>query len=97
MVVSDAFTREALGGRVFRALERRGNVCEHVWEHPRFTPEDVDEQMGEAHDAQASVAVSSGTISDSVKYGSLSTGRDYSVFVTSPLNAYTTPTPSISR
>lgn len=96
VVVSDAFTREALGARVFRALEKRGNVREHVWEKPRCTPEGIDELMAATPDAEAFVAVGSGTISDSVKYGSFSTGRDYSVFATSPMNAYTTPTASIS-
>jgi glycerol-1-phosphate dehydrogenase [NAD(P)+] len=96
VVVSDAFTREALGARVFRALEKRGNVREHVWERPRCTPEGIDELMAACPDAEAFVAVGSGTISDSVKYGSYATGREYSVFATSPMNAYTTPTASIS-
>jgi glycerol-1-phosphate dehydrogenase [NAD(P)+] len=96
VVVSDKFTREALGSRVFRALQSRGNVHEYVWERPRCTPEGIDELMAETRDAEAFIAVGSGTISDSVKFGSWSTGREYSVFATSPMNAYTTPTASIS-
>ena len=42
------------------------------------------------------IAVGSGTISDSVKYGTFLTKREYSVFATSPMNAYTTPTASVS-
>lgn len=96
VVVSDKFTREALGARVFNALQKRGNVREHVWEKPRCTPEGIDELMAATPDAEAFVAVGSGTISDSVKYGSYASGREYSVFATSPMNAYTTPTASIS-
>jgi glycerol-1-phosphate dehydrogenase [NAD(P)+] len=96
VVVSDTFTREALGARVFRALQSRGNVREHVWDRPRSTPEGIDELMAETRDAEAFIAVGSGTISDSVKFGSWSTGREYSVFATSPMNAYTTPTASIT-
>jgi glycerol-1-phosphate dehydrogenase [NAD(P)+] len=96
VVVSDTFTREALGARIFRALQSRGNVREHVWDRPRSTPEGIDELMAETRDAEAFIAVGSGTISDSVKFGSWSTGREYSVFATSPMNAYTTPTASIT-
>lgn len=95
-IVSDRFTRAALGGRVFDALKRRGNVTEYVWENPSCTPEGIDELMAETRDAEAYIAVGSGTISDSVKYGSWATKREYSVFATSPMNAYTTPTASIA-
>ena len=96
VVVSDEFTRAALGTRVVGALSTRGDVREHVWAKPRCTPEGIEELMAATADAEAFVAVGSGTISDSVKYGSWSTGRDYSVFATSPMNAYTTPTASIA-
>ncbi|MDZ5700127.1 iron-containing alcohol dehydrogenase [Chelativorans sp. M5D2P16] len=96
IVVSDERTRAALGERVFRALSGRFNVREHVWENPRCTPEGIDELMAATEDAEALIAIGSGTISDSVKYGSFTTGREYSVFATSPMNAYTTPTASIA-
>lgn len=95
-VVSDEFTRAALGARVFEALRHRGNVREYVWRKPRCTPEGIDELMAATGDAECLIAVGSGTISDSVKYGSWATGRDYAVFATSPMNAYTTPTASIA-
>lgn len=96
IVVSDERTRAALGERVFRALKGRFDVREHVWENPRCTPEGIDELMAATADAEALIAIGSGTISDSVKYGSFATGREYSVFATSPMNAYTTPTASIA-
>lgn len=96
IVVSDPFTRAALGERVFNALKPRGNVSEYVWTNPRCTPEGIDELMAATSGGEALIAVGSGTVSDSVKYGSFLTKRDYSVFATSPMNAYTTPTASIA-
>ena len=97
VVVSDAFTREALGARVLRTLEPRGNVSEFVWPKPRCSTEGVAELMAATADAEALIAVGSGTISDSVKYGTFLNGKTYSVFPTSPMNAYTTPTASVSE
>jgi glycerol-1-phosphate dehydrogenase [NAD(P)+] len=95
-VVSDEFTRAALGERVVRALRPLGNVSEFVWKKPRCTDEGVAELVEATRGADALVAIGSGTINDSVKYGTFLTGREYSVFPTSPMNAYTTPTASVS-
>lgn len=45
---------------------------------------------------EARIAVGSGTINDTVKYASFLDERDYSVFATSPMNAFTTGTASVS-
>lgn len=95
-VVHDAFTRGALGARVLDALSRDGPVEEVVWERPRCTPEGVAELQAATAGAEALVAVGSGTISDSCKYATHLDGREYSAFATSPMNAYTTPTASVS-
>jgi glycerol-1-phosphate dehydrogenase [NAD(P)+] len=95
-VVNDEWTRVALGERVLRALQPLGNVKEFVWKRPRITPEGMDELMAGAGEAQAVIAIGSGTISDSVKYATFLAKREYSVFPTSPMNAYTTPTASVS-
>lgn len=95
-VVSDERTREVLGNRILRALQPLGKVSEFVWERPRITPDGLDELAEGTRQAEALIAVGSGTISDSVKYGTFLTGREYSVFATSPMNAYTTPTASVS-
>ncbi len=95
-VVSDERTREVLGERILRALQPLGRVNEFVWKRPRITPDGLDELAEGTRDAEALIAVGSGTISDSVKYGTFLTGREYSVFATSPMNAYTTPTASVS-
>ncbi len=95
-VVSDPFTRKALGERVFTALRNLGQVDEFVWERPRCTPEGVEELSQATRSAEALVAVGSGSVSDSVKYATFLDKREYSVFATSPMNAYTTPTASVS-
>jgi len=95
-VVSDRFTRQALGERVVAALRAQGPVDEFVWDHPRCTPEGVEELSQATRSAEALVAVGSGTVSDSVKYATFLDKREYSVFATSPMNAYTTPTASVS-
>ena len=95
-VVSDERTSEVLGKRILQALQPLGGVSEFVWERPRITPDGMDELAQGTRQAEALIAVGSGTISDSVKYGTFLTGREYSVFATSPMNAYTTPTASVS-
>ena len=95
-VVSDERTSEVLGKRILQALQPLGGVSEFVWERPRITPDGMDELAQGTRQAEALIAVGSGTISDSVKYGTFLSRREYSVFATSPMNAYTTPTASVS-
>ena len=96
-VVHDPFTRKALGERVFEALKGGGlEVDELVWETPRCSTEGVAELSEMTKGAEALVAVGSGTVSDSAKYATFLDKREYSVFATSPMNAYTTPTASVS-
>ena len=64
---------------------------EFVWERPRITPDGLDELMAGAGHAQVVIAFGSGTITDSAKYATFLAKREYSVFPTSPMNAYTTP------
>ena len=96
MVVHDAFTREALGARVLTALKAEGGADELVWANPRCTEEGVAELSEVTRGADVLIAVGSGTVSDSVKYATFLDGRPYSVFPTSPMNAYTTPTASVA-
>lgn len=96
LVVSDRFTHGALGERIYKALAPRGNVGEFVWQNPRCTDEGVAELIDATAQADAMIAVGSGTINDSVKYATFQTGREYSVFPTSPMNAYSTSTASVS-
>jgi glycerol-1-phosphate dehydrogenase [NAD(P)+] len=92
IVVHDPFTRRALGERVVAAL----GADEFVWQTPSCTPEGVAAVQAASAGYDAIVAVGSGTVSDTVKYATFLDGRTYSVFPTSPMNAYTTPTASVS-
>ena len=97
-VVHDTFTRKALGERVLEALKADGGeVEEFVWEKPRCTTDGVAELSKATEGAGALIAVGSGTVSDSAKYATFLDGREYSVFASSPMNAYTTPTASVSK
>lgn len=96
-VVHDAFTREALGGRVLDALRRDGlRAEEHVWERPEVNDAATAALSHDTADAEVLIAVGSGSISDGCKYATFRDGRDYSVFATSPMNAFTTPTASLT-
>ena len=98
-VISGPNTREALGGRVFKALGATsgfGAVEELVWKRPRASAEGVEELRDLTRHAEALVAVGSGTICDSVKYAAFLDGKEHCVFPTAPMNAYTAPTASIS-
>jgi len=96
-IVSDRYTHEALGARVRRALEGAGvAVREHVWERPVCSAEGVEAIRAATGGTDAVIAVGSGTINDTVKYACFLDDRPYSVFPTSPMNAYTTGTASVS-
>ena len=96
LVVCDENTRDVLGARIFQALKALGKVDEFIWKQPRCSEEGVAELMAETRGYEALIAVGSGTVSDSVKYATFQDGREYSVFPTSPMNAYTTPTASVA-
>lgn len=95
-VVSDANTHAALGGRVYKALKADGfNVSEYIWKTPRSSDEGVKHIREVTRNCDARIAVGSGTISDTVKYASFLDKRAYSVFATSPMNAYSSSTASV--
>lgn len=96
IVVADRFTWDVLGQRVRDRLRALGPVDALVWEKPRCSEDGVAELRSLTRHADALIAVGSGTVSDSVKYATFLDGRPYSVFPTSPMNAYTTPTASVS-
>jgi len=96
-IVSDPYTHDALGHRVFKALEADGqNVKEYVWENPVCSDEGVAHIRDATRNCDVRIAVGSGTVNDTVKYASFLDERDYSVFATSPMNAFTTGTASVS-
>ncbi len=96
-VVSDPFTHDALGKRIYKALAADGqNVSEYVWKQPMCSEDGVEHIRNATRNCDVRIAVGSGTVNDTVKYASFLDNRDYSVFATSPMNAYTTGTASVS-
>jgi len=96
-VVSDPFTHDALGRRIFDALRKDGaDVREFVWQTPSCSDRGVEEVRAGTRGRDALIAVGSGTVSDTVKYACWLDDRRYSVFPTSPMNAYTTSTASVA-
>lgn len=96
-VISDPYTHAAVGERVFKALKADGfDVNEYVWDKPVCSDEGVEHIRQNTRQCDARIAVGSGTVSDTVKYASYLDERPYSVFATSPMNAFTTATASVS-
>ncbi len=90
-VVSDETTHEVLGARVERALGGRHRVISIVLPkgvHP--DEETVNRVRAATTEADALIAVGSGTINDLSKYSSAKDGKPYAVFATAPsMNGYT--------
>lgn len=96
-VVSDRFTHDVLGGRVVRNLDAAGFSIEKiVWEKPRCSDEGVEELRGLTAEAEALVAVGSGTINDSVKFAAFQDEKRFATFPTSPMTAHFAGSASVS-
>jgi glycerol-1-phosphate dehydrogenase [NAD(P)+] len=98
-VVSDATTHEVLAARVEAALRGRHRVLSIMLErNPHADDATVARIRAAAADADAFVAVGSGTINDVTKYASALEGKPYAVFATAPsMNGYTSRTASITQ
>lgn len=96
-VISDPFTHDAMGHRIYKALKADGqNVSEYVWTTPQCSDVGVEQIRNATPDCDVRIAVGSGTVNDTVKYASFLDDKRYSVFATSPMNAFTTATASVS-
>ena len=96
LVVSDPFTHKAMGEKIFKNLTGKVNVDEYIWEKPSSSIEGVDHLREKLKNYDGMIAVGSGTVSDSIKYATFLEKKNYSVFATTPMNAYTTGTASIA-
>lgn len=98
VIVSDPFTHTALGQRIFDALRKdnTNQISEFVWQNAQCSDKGVAELQASTTHADVLIAVGSGTINDTVKYACFLDNKPYSVFATSPMNAYTTGTASVS-
>lgn len=96
-IISDEYTHSAIAHRVYKALKADGcRVNEYIWAKPQCSDEGVAHIRETTKACEVRIAVGSGTISDTVKYASYLDDKPYSVFPTSPMNAYTTATASVS-
>jgi glycerol-1-phosphate dehydrogenase [NAD(P)+] len=97
-VVSDAATREVLGKRVERAVASVAVVDAVVLPgHPHADATTAANLRHACADADALVAVGSGTINDLCKYAAAQDGKRYAVFATAPsMNGYTSQNAAIT-
>jgi len=96
-VISDPFTHEAMGRRIYNTLNADGqNVSEYIWTTPQCSDIGVEQIRAATPDCDVRIAVGSGTVNDTVKYACFLDDKRYSVFATSPMNAFTTATASVS-
>jgi glycerol-1-phosphate dehydrogenase [NAD(P)+] len=95
VVVSDPTTRAVLGRRVAAVLDASELVLDVV---PRADAETVDRIRSATADADALIAVGSGTINDLSKYAAFLDHKPYAVFGTAPsMNGYTSVNAAITE
>ena len=95
-VVCDPATRKALGARIEAALGPAIQV--DLGETPRADMATVTSLRAATRDADAIVAVGSGTINDLCKYAGALDGKPYVVFATAPsMNGYTSASAAITE
>jgi glycerol-1-phosphate dehydrogenase [NAD(P)+] len=97
-VVSDATTHRVMGRRIEQALGPVAGTRSIVLpDHPEPDLETVDRLCTATIDADALIAVGSGTINDLCKYASASDGKPFVVFATAPsMNGYTSVNAAIT-
>jgi len=98
-VVSDPTTRRVLGERVVAALSSAGPIEEVVLgEAPHADDSTVAAIRARTKDADALIAVGSGSINDLCKYAAFQDARPYVVFGTAPsMNGYTSMSAAITE
>ena len=68
-VVSDPYTHDAMGQRIYQALQADGqDVTEYVWQQPECSDTGVTHLREATRHCDVRIAVGSGTINDTVKY-----------------------------
>ncbi len=97
-VVSDPVTRSVLGRRVERALSSLATIVPVVLEDQPHADADTAAMLRRAcGEADALVAVGSGTVNDLCKFAAAQDGKPYVVFATAPsMNGYTSMNAAIT-
>jgi len=97
-VLSDVVTHEVLGARVEKALASLARIDRIVLPRdPHADKPTVDTVRARSVDADALIAVGSGTINDLAKFAAARDGKPYAVFATAPsMNGYTSANAAIT-
>jgi glycerol-1-phosphate dehydrogenase [NAD(P)+] len=97
-VLSDVVTHEVLGARVEKALASLARIDRIVLPRdPHADKTTVDTVRARSVDADALIAVGSGTINDLAKFAAARDGKPYAVFATAPsMNGYTSANAAIT-
>ena len=97
-VVDDPVTHEKLGARVARALAGIAEVRPvRLGQRPHADDATVARLRAATRDADALIAVGSGTVNDLCKYAAHKDGKPYAVFGTAPsMNGYTSANAAIT-
>lgn len=97
-VVSDENTYEVMGRRVESALSDIARIDSVVLDHPHPDDDTVTRVQDLTRQADALIAVGSGSINDLCKYATFLDGRPYAVFATAAsMNGYTSTTAAITE
>ena len=97
-VLSDVVTHEVLGARVEKALASLARIDRIILPRdPHADKPTVDTVRARSVDADALIAVGSGTINDLAKFAAARDGKPYAVFATAPsMNGYTSANAAIT-
>ena len=97
-VVSDPVTQDVMGARVERALAAAGQVIPiRLRDRPHADDVTVDRIRAATVDADALIAVGSGTVNDLCKHAAFLGGKPYAVFGTAPsMNGYASANAAIT-
>lgn len=96
-IVADADTWDAMGSRIATAVKKLGPVDTVILDHPHADMPNIAALTEKLANAEAVIAVGSGTINDLCKYVTGLDGRRYCVFGTAAsMNGYTSTTASIT-
>lgn len=95
-LVCDEITYEVLGRRVEKSLSALSTVNTIVLKTPKTNEHFVQEVQEKTRKDDAVIAVGSGTINDTCKYATFLDKKEYAVFSTSPMTAYTAGAASVS-
>lgn len=95
-LVADSQTFSALGERVMQALPSSRVTLVLLGENPLASEQQVEQIRAQSADAQAFIAVGSGTINDLCKRAAFLDNKPYAVFPTAPsMNGYVSATASL--